>query len=107
MPWKVNFANPLSADIVEHLGVDAALRLISTVTRRLRERADEFRSNRDPGELGCFLIRVRPFIVPRQGGWYDCLFSVNDQKPEVLIVSNWAYEFRLIGPLGFRSVENG
>jgi hypothetical protein len=66
--------------------------------RRLAAEADQHRQNRDPDEPTCFRFR-QPAILRARGGWFDCVFLVDDRNPPTLVIVNARCDYRPIGPL--------
>lgn len=99
MNWRVEFARPASQQMVDELGLDPALRLLSIVKRLLPDQVESWRSRRDPKDPGCFLYRYQPLVVSEKGGWFECVFSIDDQTEGVLLVLGFFSVYRPIGPL--------
>lgn len=85
--------------MVDEVGVDPALRLLSILKRVLPVEVEDWRARRDPANAGCFLFRYQPLVVSEKGGWFDCVFSIDDQTAGVLRIVGFASEYRPIGPL--------
>jgi hypothetical protein len=96
--YKVVFDPAVSQRMVDTLGLEPALRLLSTVRKLLEERGGQFLAHRDPNYPRCFQIRV-PCVSRAKGGWYECSFSVDDGTPGELNVVGFAEEFRPVGPI--------
>jgi hypothetical protein len=96
--YKVAFNRAVSQRMVDTLGLDLALRLLSKVRGLLEKQADQLRTNRDPADPACFVIRV-PLVTMAKGGWYDCQFAVEDQSAGHLRVAGFTADFRAIGPM--------
>ena len=98
MNWDVRLTKEAGAVVVAALGVDPGLRILAKVMRRLAPQADQFCHNRDPDDPACFRFR-QPAVARDRGGWFDCVFQVDDQSPPRLVIVNANCEFRAIGPI--------
>jgi hypothetical protein len=60
---------------------------------------DALNRNRDPHDHACFLVYIRPLVAKDKGGWFDCTFTVDDQRePGALWLVGFEAEYRAIGP---------
>jgi len=85
--------------MVDAFGLETALRVITKVTNRLRQRADQLRKDRDADNPDCFSMLVSPVVCWTKGGTYRCTFTIDDQTEGPLRVVGCQAEFRPIGPL--------
>jgi hypothetical protein len=84
--------------VTSALGVDLGLRILAKVMRRLASEADQLRHNREPTQPQYFRFRQAALARDR-GGWFDCVFLVDDQSAPQLVIVNAQCEFRPIGPI--------
>jgi hypothetical protein len=77
--WDVRLTREAGAAVVDALGVDRGLRILAKVMQRLASQADQFRQNRDPDNPSYFRFR-QPAMARERGGWFDCVFLVDDQN---------------------------
>jgi hypothetical protein len=88
------------AAMVQAVGIDPAIRLFKRVEEQLLLNLDALRARRDPQDPACFLVGIRPLVVIARGGWFDCTFSVDDQREvDALWLVTFRAEFRPIGPI--------
>ena len=98
MSWDVRLTREACAAVVAALGEDRGLRILAKVMQRLASQADQFRHNREADDPACFRFR-QPAPARDRGGWFDCVFLVDDQSPLRLAIVNARCEFRPIGPM--------